>query len=406
VPTIVDDVTIDVPGSNPTIVLNSATGNRGVHSLASSEEISFGGGVLQIATTAFFSVSPVLAGGTIQGGTVMESGGAELVLTGWGGTLDGVTVNGPLDLTGGSAIAEVVNGLTLNGTATLGYDARLYFDGTQTLGGTGTVVFQNLASSEPALISNANNMTLTIGPGITVRGGSNPGYAGQIGYNQGWGGGSNCSLVLQGTINADDTNGGVIGLRPTGTGSLTDTGIIAARGGNVTIFGQNSGATLTAAGTMIVGAGGVITVNGNYSPSATSEFSVEVGGTTQADVGKLIVNGTATLGGAFNTVAVNGFVAQCMNVEVLRATLTVGQFPSPSFIPPPAGHQSLAVYIDNSVRFAISPLSDWNRDGVLNSQDFFDYLGQFFQNNGDFNHDGVTNSQDLFDFLASFFAGC
>jgi hypothetical protein len=46
---------------------------------------------------------------------------------------------------------------------------------------------------------------------------------------------------------------------------------------------------------------------------------------------------------------------------------------------------------------------DWNDDASVSSQDFFDFLTQFFDNNADFNTDGMTNSQDFFDFLTCFF---
>jgi hypothetical protein len=52
--------------------------------------------------------------------------------------------------------------------------------------------------------------------------------------------------------------------------------------------------------------------------------------------------------------------------------------------------------------------ADFDCDGAVNSQDFFDFLGAFFASAAaaDFTHDGAVNSQDFFDFLTAFFAGC
>jgi hypothetical protein len=52
--------------------------------------------------------------------------------------------------------------------------------------------------------------------------------------------------------------------------------------------------------------------------------------------------------------------------------------------------------------------ADFDADGAVTSQDFFDFLAAFFAGlpAADFNDSGAVDSQDFFDFLGAFFAGC
>ena len=117
-------------------------------------------------------------------------------------SVNSVTIAGGTTLSLSSGSLSITGGLTLNGaTVDLGNAAgstygHLYFNGTQTLGGTGTVLFGKNGNNE--LYETAYRRgTLTIGSGITVRGSS-----GTIGGYY-----SSDTVVNQGTIAADDSGG-------------------------------------------------------------------------------------------------------------------------------------------------------------------------------------------------------
>lgn len=268
-PTANDDVSINF-GTN-TIRHNS--GNHSIKSLTTANPLDISGGTLAIATTFAINNTVTLKGGTIQGGTLNEVAG-DLVLTPAGGTLDGVTLNGSLDLMTFRASATIQNGITLNGTATLGRDALLFFSGTQTLGGTATVEFEDQPGATNGLVASTDGMTLTIGEHITLRGGNTDFGGTTIGYNQFVAGGTNTSIVNNGTI-IPDVAGGHIVIRPRGTGTFTNHGTIDLQGGTLDLNGYLTPATVG----NLIRTSGVINLFGTLDLEGATLNLADVGGT-------------------------------------------------------------------------------------------------------------------------------
>ena len=128
--------------------------------------IASGGLSLNSATGSW-----ILAGGTIDGGTITTSNGTELIGSSSTNTLNGVTLNGTLDLTQVlDASATIEGGMTLNGTINVGSTSgttygKLNFSGaSQTISGTGTIDFGNGGGF------NGMNIANTVTLGVVVEG--------------------------------------------------------------------------------------------------------------------------------------------------------------------------------------------------------------------------------------------
>lgn len=288
-PTAADDAIIN---SNVTVTHN--TGDDTVHSLAISTGaiLNLTGGSITDPTTLDAPTGDShfnLAGGTLSGATV--SAGSIVFVSSSGGTLDGVTLAGTLDLTT-NVSARVTGGLTLNGgTVLLGSSTGNYgvlsFDGgSQTLGGTGTVVF-GTSFSDFLQAGPTSGSALTIGPNVLVRGAT-----GSVGYSVDWGGPTDVSVTLRGTIDADTAGGSITVLNDTNYSSGTLTGgTWESTAGALRLPGQP--VTTNAATVVLDGPSA-----GIFSDAGTTDALVDL--QANAAAGSLTVNGrTLTTAGAF-----------------------------------------------------------------------------------------------------------
>ena len=307
-----DDAVIGSSFASNTI---TSAASATIHSLASKASFQILAGTFTVGTTVQVDNTFTLGGGTLTGATIQPgSGGQGLICTSSGGTLDGVTANADLDLTANSARVGVTNGLTLNGTLALGSVSgsapSLNFQASQTLGGSGSVVFgTNLIGGLNVTDGGASPATLTIGAGITIHGGN-----GCIGTNQNWYSNNGTSayfqnsadatIINQGTISAD-TSGGAISVGG-GVGNVVNAGTLQATGGG----GLSVNGTWTSIST-ITATGATLSL-GDQSSSSTNAWSNT--GTITA------TNSTVNLGGSL-TVAALGTLNRTGGTVNLTGTL-------------------------------------------------------------------------------------
>ena len=222
------------------------------------------GGELRLDNTLNVDGTLTFNGGLVRDGTIQQSGTSDLnFLLNGNNELNGVTVNGDIDITAGSGLFRVVNGLTLNAEdgvspgilRLVGSSATVRFVGDQTFDNA-TVVFG--PGGFEKVVDADGGATLTLGAGLTVQGGEGR-FEGD-------------TVVNQGTISANEAGAGD-SLRITST-NFTNEGTLNVNGGgdmDITVNGSDH----TSSGTINIEDMGTLTV---LFSGSTPTFTNEAGG--------------------------------------------------------------------------------------------------------------------------------
>jgi len=243
---------IDIPDVEITVTHDDTVGFNGpIGDLLCNERLRLG----------FFNSLSVA--GTFQMNNILEMEFGELVDStvdlGPGGlinvlriaTLDGVTINGNMDLVVGNfPLAIILNGLTLNGNIRMSglnttAGSRLRFEGPgQFLDGNATISFVSGGLGLGAAVVQNDSGTLHIRSGVTIRG--TGGFVGHV----------NAPLVLDGLIHSDLT--GPINVWG---GPWVNNGTLRATGDSSVLILRGSG---TNHGTIEAADGGRLILDGTY----------------------------------------------------------------------------------------------------------------------------------------------
>jgi hypothetical protein len=301
-------LTITRPGNAGRVVNNNTLDARGGGTLVISTAVNNSGGVIN----ALNGSSVLLNGITVTGGAMVTTGtGAIQVASSGANALDGVTLNGLMDMaTVANSRQRLINTNTLNGVVNVANGGILSLDGSTSTGGTvvvgGTGVINLNAPGARLSIEGAG--TTTLASGLTVRGQGNVGTALFAGGNN--------TLINNGTITADVAGGTLTITRPANAGTVQGTGTLQANGGRLEIATSSP----VAQGRLVVGGAGSsvdlnannLTLTGSYTNALAgsgNSFDRRAGisGTGQILAGgnaAQAVTGTTVTGGATNNVTV------------------------------------------------------------------------------------------------------
>ena len=271
-------ISADVAGGTISLGINGLTTNNGVLEAKNGGTLNLNsnvaGGVGGSINAA--AGSTVVQNGIAISGNVNTTGTGSFTASNSGANfLNGVALNGKLDLASGTAQEQVTGGLTLapGSAININNNSIIAFQGNQTLGGTGTIV---LGATGGGNRINLEVGDLTVGSGITIRG-----QNGTIG-NQNFVGGP-ANLINNGRISADVALG-TITIQNNGT--VINNGILEAQNGGTLALNRNvignAGSHIDAgAGSTVLQNG--ITISGVVNTSGGGNFTVSNSGANFLD---------------------------------------------------------------------------------------------------------------------------
>lgn len=268
--------------TNSGTLLASGVSGAGNVNITNSTVDQSGGGILNAGDKGVYFIN----NSSINGGTLTSSGTGKFTFAFSGSNvLNGVTVSGNVDLASNQGATRVTNGLTFGagGVINLDNNSVLSMTNSNTIGGTGSIVFG--ASGGNAVAIDVNSSVLTLGSGVTIRGQN--GVIGSQYFNSS----ASTSLINNGLISAD-VSGGTITMAGA---PVTNNNILEAKNGGTLLLSTD----VTGSGTSQIRASnnGIVKVNG---------FAVTGGNINTSTGGRF----TATFSGSnvLNGVTINGGV--------------------------------------------------------------------------------------------------
>jgi hypothetical protein len=243
--------------------------------------------------TGAFTVTGLLtwAGGAMTGSSTTNAQGGLQLSGGSSKSLIGRTLNNAVlaTWTGGTVFMD--DGAVFNNLATATFDAQNDQVFARNSGGGATPAFNNVGTFRKS----ASTGTTTISGSASPLAFNNTGTVDvQTGTLRLGGGGTTGGNFMVAAAAVLDFGGGTLTL----TGTLSGSGMVQ---GNVI----NSGVIQPGQ----PGVPGILTINGNYTQTASGTLNIEIGGPNPGTgYDQLVVTGTATLDGTLNVSLLNGFV--------------------------------------------------------------------------------------------------